>query len=102
MQNGLLQLLESKLELDSLSEDIDLVKQLEDHIKYMLDHQFERLNWLLYRIDVDEDLLKNLLAGSSESPHKIISAEVLHRCKQILETRKEYGSHQSSDWSFDV
>ncbi len=101
--NELVTLLEQKVGLQkSESEGNELEKALEEHISFLLDHHFEKLTWMLYRLDVDERMLRSLLDGSSERPSKIITDEVLKRCQQILQTREKYGSGRSPDLSFDV
>jgi len=102
--DSLISLLEQKLQLPSEARNSSsLEESLENHVAYLLDHQFEQLTWMLYRLDVDEHLLKKLLADNSETPHKTIAAEIIRRCYQILETRKKHSSNtQSPDWSFDI
>ena len=60
-------------------------------IRYLLDHDFERLLQGLYRIDVGEEKVKSILA--LEKPENIaerLTDEIIAREKQKIAFRKKY------------
>ena len=70
----------------------DIKTRLEPVIGHLLDHEFERLLQVLYRIDVDEDKVREVLTQST--PGKIareITDLVIERQRQKIITRNWYG-----------
>jgi hypothetical protein len=58
---------------------------------YLLDNDISRMMNILYRADVDEDKLKELLISASELPSaEVIADAYIERQKQKVETRKKY------------
>ncbi len=80
------------------------LQALEDEIDQLLRHQPERLAWLLYRLDVDEERLRTTLAQSKEPEASVVLSFLLARCQQIIAHRKASGAqtHSTDQWSFDV
>jgi hypothetical protein len=74
----------------SLSAD-DLRTQLASHINELILHQFDRLVQLLYRMDVSEKKLKQLLQDHNDSDAGLlIAGMVLEREQQKMETRRQF------------
>ena len=67
--------------------------KLTDIIRYLLDKDFEKLLHAMYRIDINEDKLKAVLA--SPSPDEVapnLAQLVIEREMQKVETRRKYRS----------
>lgn len=82
-------LIESELiALDS----VDTFKnKLTNIIRYLLDKDFEKLLHAMYRIDINEEKLKTVLA--SESPEDVapnLASLIIERELQKVETRRRY------------
>jgi hypothetical protein len=68
-------------------------ERLIDRLNYLLDHDFEKLLWILYRIDVDEQLVKTTLANSPGKPATELLADlIIQRQIKKAETRIKYRS----------
>lgn len=77
---------------------IDLKKLLIQEISYLLDHNFEKLKWVLYRIDVNENKLKQTLANKSPDKTASIMAEmIIERQIEKAITRKKYTPENNSE-----
>ena len=76
-------------------ESLNSIEELEQHIAHLIVNDFEKLTWILYRIDVDEELLKQEIAKHQEPEAKTITRLLLARCQQIIETRKKYSSDEN-------
>jgi hypothetical protein len=61
----------------SMLEQEDLRQRLIDHVNYLLLNDFNRLVQLLYRVDVDEIKLKNLLHDQPQTDAGILIADLL-------------------------
>jgi len=69
----------------------DIQQQLEQTINDLIQHNFERLVQLLYRIDVNEKKLKQLLNAYPQTDAATIIAElIIERQLQKLQTRKQF------------
>ena len=78
-------------------------EDLINSIQKLLRQDPEKVIWLLYRFDVDEQKLKRKLGEKDIiSEAELITDALLSRCAQIIETRKKFSSENSSDWSFDL
>ncbi|HEY0261401.1 MAG TPA: hypothetical protein VGB95_00110 [Chitinophagales bacterium] len=86
---------------DFFTDDFSAVKTwLVNEIDYLLHHNMERLQWVLYRIDIDERKLKKLLETDEETlPSEIIANAIIARQIQKYHSRKASGS---AEWNFDV
>jgi len=68
-------------------------KILSGHINYLINHDFEKLVSLLYRIDVSENKLKNLLLENKNTNAGALIAElIIERQLQKIKTRKEFSA----------
>ena len=75
----------------------ELFEILKERLRYLLDHDFGGLLQGLYRMDVDEARVKEIL--SVTQPDNMATELALlmwHRAAQKLETRKKYGSGESN------
>ena len=62
-----------------------------DELNFLLDHDFEKLLWILYRIDVSEVKAKASLAEKSDySPAEILADLIIERQKEKVKTRLNY------------
>lgn len=68
----------------------DLIKRLTRVVTYLLDHDFERLINGLYRIDVDEKKVSEVL--NSNNPAADIARLIFQRELQKVETRWKYNN----------
>ncbi len=69
----------------------ELQSKLAIHINYLIQHHFEQLVSLLYRIDVSEAKIKSLLQQQpNEDAAKIIAALIIERQLQKIKTRQQY------------
>ena len=69
----------------------ELRQKLSNHINYLIVHDFNQLVNYLYRIDVYEEKLKQLLAGHSGKDASLIIADlVIERQLQKLKARKTF------------
>jgi hypothetical protein len=68
-----------------------LLLELEAQVNWMITHRFDALVQVLYRLDVDERKLRNLLqeGGGTDAAH-IIAALMIERQLQKLRTRRQF------------
>jgi hypothetical protein len=73
----------------------DIQLQLERSINDLIQNNFERLVQLLYRIDVNEKKLKQLLSDYPQTDAAIIIARlIIERQLQKVKTRKQFGNNE--------
>ena len=73
--------------------EIDIFEAVRARVKYLLDNNMERLLHMLYRIDVDESTVREILSMSE--PGLIdthLARAILSRIREKVETRARYGS----------
>lgn len=75
---------------------------LQHHIGYLFRYRTEKLLWILYRLDVDEQKLYQALEKSIEPEEKIITDLLLKRCAEILKNRTDKDFNSTERWSFDL
>jgi hypothetical protein len=69
----------------------DLLQQLTDYINHLIVRDFHQLVSILYRLDVSEDKLKQMLTeNDTEDAGKIIAALIIERQLQKIKSRREY------------
>jgi hypothetical protein len=79
----------------ALPENSDAVHELAQWINEAIQADFNRLVQWLYRVDVNEDLLKKTLRKNPETDAGLIIAQLaIERMRQKKQTRE----HSSSDW----
>jgi len=68
-------------------------------IEYLLNHDFQKLLNILYRIDVDEQKAKELLRKHSPSQAPIILADlIIERQLQKIKTRQQFSKNNPSEF----
>lgn len=90
MQESICRDMEIRREQLPYKEEADLVAKLREIVAYLLNYNMERLLWILYKLDVDEDRLKLALAESPDDPESIITRLIIQREWQKIETRRNY------------
>ena len=71
----------------------ELKEKLIQHINYLIQHDFEKLVALLYRIDVNEKKLRELLQRYSENnSSEIIAQLIIERQLEKIKTRQQFKS----------
>lgn len=73
-------------------------------IEELAERNIEHLMWLLYRVDVNENQLKETLKKHPQDAFAQVMADaIIEREKQKAETRKMFSSKDGkNEWSFDV
>jgi len=75
-------------------EKSDLKEKLVLMINYLLLHNFDKLIQILYRVDVSEQKLKELLQKSSHTDSAIIIADLLiERQEEKMKTKAQFPSN---------
>lgn len=62
-------------------------KKLVTEIEYLINHQFEKLLWLLYRIDVSEQKAKEQLTMYPDKAAEVLSDLIIERQMQKAKNR---------------
>ena len=74
----------------------ELQNKLAAHINYLIQHHFEKLVSLLYRIDVSEAKIKSLLQQQpNEDAAKIIADLIIERQLQKIKTRQQFSQRDN-------
>lgn len=76
-------------------------QMLIERIGELIQRDFEKLKWILYRIDVSEKKLTEALKNTEGDPAEIIADHIIQRQIEKAESRKKYGDKEG-DWSFDM
>ncbi len=70
--------------------------KLAAHVNYLINHQFEKLVFYLYRIDVDETKMRHLLEQrEGEDAAGLIADLIIERQAQKIESRKKFRKEQT-------
>jgi hypothetical protein len=73
---------------DTISLD-ELKQKLSIHINHLINHDFDKLVFYLYRIDVNESKMKHLLdQREGENASELIADLIIERQLQKIESRK--------------
>lgn len=76
----------------------ELMEKTKAAVKFLIDHNIERLKWVLYRIDVDESKLMRALDSMSETEAtSIIAKMIIDRQVQKIKTRNAHRDSNPSD-----
>ncbi len=70
-------------------------------IEELIHRDFEKLKWILYRIDVSEKKLNEALQNSEVDAATVMADLIIKRQIEKAESRKKFGSNEN-DWNFDV
>jgi len=65
-------------------------EKLAAYINQLINHDFEKLVHILYRLDVSEQKLKSTLASSSSDAGLLIAQMIIDRQLQKIKTRERY------------
>jgi ABC-type antimicrobial peptide transport system ATPase subunit len=78
--------LSDKIALEEIKEKIS------GHINYLIQEDFQKLIFILYRIDISEDKLKLLLKDSPLNAADIITELIIERQLQKIASRRFYNN----------
>ena len=98
-ENTLIHLLNTQLDTDfpETSED-QLLQKLSFFINDLIENNFQKLLTILYKVDVNENKLKQLLLkNEGEDAGVIIASLLIERQQQKIETRKKFISKLEND-----
>ncbi len=74
----------------------ELKEKLAVHINDLINHDFQKLIFLLYRIDVDENKMRRLLEQKEgENAAGLITDLIIERQLQKIESRKKTGGAEN-------
>lgn len=89
---------ELSLELPEKLAMNELEQQLTDHINHLINTDFEKLVYYLYRIDVNETKMKQLLQQQGgENAAQLIARLIIDRQMQKIKSRAEHRSDTIDD-----
>jgi hypothetical protein len=72
-------------------------QELTDYIQQLIDTNFEKLVFLLYRIDVSEQKIKILLQNNHQLSAEIISKAIIDRLIEKQQSRELYKQNNNID-----
>ena len=76
----------------------ELEEQLTQHINHLINTDFEKLVYYLYRIDVNETKMKQLLQQQQgENAAQLIARLIIDRQLQKIKSRAEHKSNPTDD-----
>jgi hypothetical protein len=76
----------------------ELREQLAAHINHLINTDFEKLVFYLYRIDVDETKMRRLLEQrEGENAARLIADLIIERQLQKMESRKKFSSGEKAE-----
>ncbi|HLP50642.1 MAG TPA: hypothetical protein VK154_07130 [Chitinophagales bacterium] len=79
------------------------IRQLLIHrIDELIRTDFDKLKWILYRIDISEKKLAETLKTSEQDASSIIADMIITRQLEKAESRKKFSEGETADWSFDL
>ena len=70
-------------------------------IDELIHRDFEKLKWILYRIDVSEKKLNESLMNTEADAATVMADLIIQRQIEKAESRKKFGGNEN-DWTFDV
>jgi hypothetical protein len=90
--NELIQTVNTELALDlPENSSLDRLKeQLAAHINHLISHDFEKLVYYLYRIDVNEKKMKALLQSPHENSGELIAQLIIERQLEKQKTKEQF------------
>ncbi|MEO6166817.1 MAG: hypothetical protein ABIO46_06015 [Chitinophagales bacterium] len=98
IQSQLLQLLTTYLDFPKIEIDENSFSKIRetliDKLNLFLQHDYEKLLWLLYRIDVDENKAKATLASKPDQPPAKVLADLI--IERLIEKAKSRASHPTN------
>jgi hypothetical protein len=93
-----IEILARNFDLETMN-DFKLFREaLIQRLNYLVNHDFEKLLWILYRIDVREQLVKDVLADKENlNPAETLADLIIERQLQKAETRLKYKDKGETD-----
>ena len=87
----------SSLEIDltSKASNDEIRSALTDRINYLITHDFNKLLAILYRIDINEKLLRTKLETEEKDAGAVIADMIIERQIQKLKTKQEFRPDQN-------
>lgn len=80
---------------ESLSYE-ELQKRLATEINHLINHEFEKLIFYLYRIDVHEDRMRTLLENNNgENAASLIADLIIQRQLQKIKSRQQFSQRDN-------
>lgn len=75
---------------------------LADQVAWMLEYRLEFLLSLMYRLDIDEKKIAEVLMPGAPVPaHHGLARLIIERQKQRMETKAAYREQNPDNWSWD-
>jgi hypothetical protein len=72
--------------------EVDIFEAVRIRVKFLLDNNMERLLHMLYRVDVDESRVREILAMADPGVIDVALTEaILARIREKIRTRERYG-----------
>ncbi|MFL5809345.1 MAG: hypothetical protein ACJ749_07465 [Flavisolibacter sp.] len=82
----------------SVAEQFELKERLAGYISFLLLNDFNKLVEILYRVDVNEEKLKQLLRDNPETDASILITDLLiQRHQQKIKTRETFKKDENID-----
>ena len=73
----------------------ELIEKLSAYINQLINHNFQQLIYVLYRVDINEAKLKHLLKDNpGDNAGNIIAQLIIDRQLQKIQTRKKFKSKE--------
>jgi len=87
----------SSLEIDLTSHpsNDEILSAITARVNYLITHDFDKLVAILYRIDINEKLLRKKLETEEKDAGAIITQMILDRQMQKLKTKREFPSDEN-------
>ena len=80
-----------------------LLAKLEEMVVWLMNKDLEKLLWILYRIDVDEQRIKQALAAEMpEKGPRLIAEMILEREEQKEQYRKQFSQSTKGETDTDL
>jgi hypothetical protein len=81
----------------------EMLSYLGDAISYMIEHKLDFLLSLLYRLDVDENKIRQaLLPGNPVQANIALAQLVWERQKQRVATKQHFRKQNPTNWDWDM
>ena len=96
MKNEVVQVVNNSFSLQAT--ESNFVELLTDKINYLIINNFNKLIYILYRADINEQKLNKLLAeNKKEDAGKIIAALFIQRQLEKIKSREENAENNNND-----
>ena len=96
MENEIVHIVNESFSLQS--DEVNLVEILTERINFLIVNDFNKLIYILYRADINENRLNKLLAeNKKEDAGKIIAALFIQRHLEKIKSRRENNTNAQND-----